>query len=177
MRGGEVDFVIFPAHAIVEGHPQRDLFQDDFVCIAWEGNELIGDELSQDEFVRLRHVVTSYPHPSQIELAYTDLGLDLDFACRVPSFSQVAHFVVDTPYIATIHARLIPTIPADLPLRFFRPPVHIEPLREVLQWHHHRGSDPQTRWLVEQMFEVAATLPPTEGLVEREPETARVMAG
>jgi len=164
LRHGEVDFLVFPEHALVDGHPRRRLFGEDFTCIAWAGNKEVGEELGLKDFMRLRHVVTAYARPSQIQLAFARLSQEVDVACRVPSFSQVPMFVVGTPYIATIHSRLVPQIPGDLPLRFFRPPVPIPLLYENAQWHRHRNSDPDTQWMVHEMMKVAESLPPLEDI-------------
>ncbi len=162
LRRGDVDFLVFPEHALLEGYPHRRLFGEDFTCIAWTGNNEVGEELRLEDFMRLRHVVTAYARQSQIELAFAKQKLDVDVACRVPSFSQVPLFVVDTPYIATIHSRLVPQIPGDLPLRYFKPPFRIPLLYESVQWHHHRNSDPDTLWMIEQMTTVADGLPAIE---------------
>ena len=162
LRRGDVDFLIFPERALVEGHPRRRLFDEDFTCIAWAGNTEIGDELRTEDFMRLKHVFTAYARPSQFQLAVEHLGWQMDVACSVPSFSQVPHFVVETPFIATIHSRLLPQVSKDLPLRYFRPPVQIPVLYEAVQWHQHRDSDPDTQWIVQQMAQVAGRMPPLE---------------
>ncbi len=159
LRRGEVDFLIFPERALVEGHPRRRLFKEDFTCIAWVGNTEIGDELSREDFMRLKHVFTAYARPSQFQLAIERLGWQIDVACLVPSFTQIPRFVVETPYIATIHSRLLPQVSKDLPLRYFRPPVRVPELHEAAQWHRHRDTDPDTQWMVQQMTEVAKKMP------------------
>src|SRR5262245_46849136 len=37
----DVDMLVMPAHLLSPGHPQESLFEDDFVCIAWNGNDAV----------------------------------------------------------------------------------------------------------------------------------------
>ena len=45
-----------------------------------------------------------------------------------------------------------------LPLKLFRPPIDIPPLRIVVQWHRSRHSDGATCWLRDQVVGVSREL-------------------
>ena len=38
---GEADFLIIPQNFVRREHPSETLFEDDFVCVCWQGNQLI----------------------------------------------------------------------------------------------------------------------------------------
>ena len=45
---GEVDFLVLPKHFIREEHPSEVLFEDDYVCVCWSGNPLVGAQISAE---------------------------------------------------------------------------------------------------------------------------------
>jgi LysR family nod box-dependent transcriptional activator len=83
-------------------------------------------------------------------------GISVRVVLSMPSFTQIPQFLVGTPYVATIHARLANTLPPEAPLKFFPVPIEVPPLREHLQWHRTRQHDAASNWLRVFMHEVAA---------------------
>lgn len=162
-RRGEIDYMLYPQHALIDGHPARSLFTDTFCCAVWDQNPAIADgTLTQEDFLTLKHIVSAHSvsrRPSQTEIIFEQMKLDIKAACFIPGFVQLANFVVGTPHIAVIQSRVARQLPAHLPLKFFTPPVSIPALVENVQWHQHRQKDPATLWMAEQMIQVADTLP------------------
>src|ERR1700744_1845095 len=46
---GEIDFLVLPKKFIREEHPAEVLFEDEYVCVCWDQNPLIGDEISLEQ--------------------------------------------------------------------------------------------------------------------------------
>ncbi len=158
---GDLDFVILPDMVLSPRHPRVELFTDTFVCAVWSGNPLIKDTLDYDTYKSLRHVSTTFgqgARDSHFERFLRTHQIAVRTAIAMPSFRQVPEFLIGTPYVATIHARLAKTLPPDMPLRFFPPPIDVPPLRETLQWHRTRQHDAASSWLRRLMQEVAQEL-------------------
>jgi LysR family transcriptional regulator, nod-box dependent transcriptional activator len=156
---GELDFAILPEMVLSPRQPRVELFSDTFVCAAWTGNDQIGATLDVATYLRLRHVATAFgplARDSHFEAFIRGQGLALPRALALPSFAQVPEFLVGTPYIATIHARLANRLPRAAPLRVFPTPIAIPPLTEHLQWHRSREHDAAAVWLIRLMQDVVA---------------------
>src|SRR3984957_4200568 len=46
---GEIDFLVLPKNFIRDGHPAEVLFEDEYVCVLWSGNTLVGDQISMQQ--------------------------------------------------------------------------------------------------------------------------------
>jgi LysR family transcriptional regulator, nod-box dependent transcriptional activator len=160
MNEGRADFLITPQNLIYPLHPFAELFSDDFSCIVWSENKAVGDNLTAEAYLNMRHVsVTLGPGPkgsTHIEQKSLDmLGIERQIAVYAPTFNTVADTVVGTPYIATVHTRTARLFARRLPLRVLKVPVPIETFTECLQWHRNKNSDAGTLWLKSFMLNCA----------------------
>lgn len=158
---GDIDFRVIPGFVVKNDNPYEVLFEDSFVTAVWEGNDEVGDELDLETFLRLRHVATAFGSQrfgSHLEHFLDRSGIRLDIAMLVPNFALLPHCVVGTRLLATIHARLAARLPADLGVRFLKPPLPIPNLVQHLEWHETRDSDMSSRWLRGLMLQVAKTI-------------------
>ena len=155
---GDLDFVIMPEMVLSARHPREELFRDTFVCAVWSGNPLVKDGLDFANYMALGHVSTAFgpARDSHFEHFLRTSGISVRVVLSMPSFTQIPQFLVGTPYVATIHARLANTLPPEAPLKFFPVPIDVPPLREHLQWHRMRQHDAASNWLRVFMHEVAA---------------------
>jgi LysR family nod box-dependent transcriptional activator len=165
VRKGEADFIILPEQLTVSGHPSAPLFSDRFTCIAWEGNESIGPEISLEEYLKAQHVSTSLgpTNVSHIEQeALDEIGVSRNIALYAPNFTLAADAVVGTPYIATIHSRAARLLARRLPIRLIEPPLAIPHFTETVQWHRSRSGDAATTWFRSFLTDVANELETVE---------------
>ena len=51
---------MLPDTYTTERHPHIDLFEDDFVAVAWTQNSLIGDTLTLEQYLSLGHVTPRF---------------------------------------------------------------------------------------------------------------------
>jgi DNA-binding transcriptional LysR family regulator len=149
---GEADLMIMPKQYLSDQHPSEPLFEDDFVCVAWAGNqELRGRSISMRDYLRLGHVVARFGEQQQVpafeEKFMEHFSGDRRIEVVTTGFTLVPQLVVGTTRIATIHRRLARFYAKQLPLRALRPPVTIPPVVESIQWHTIRDGDPGLRWL------------------------------
>ena len=52
-----VELLIVADRFALKDHSSRQLFQESFVCIAWSGNDGIGDSITFDEYFAQNHIV------------------------------------------------------------------------------------------------------------------------
>jgi LysR family nod box-dependent transcriptional activator len=155
---GEIDFRIVPRMVVESGHPAALLFEDDFVCVAWSGNDRIGETLDLETFLGLRHIVNAFgsnARDSHLENYLKSNRVPIDVAVSVPNFMLLPEFVIGTPFIATIHRRLARLLHKDLPLRFLPSPLDVPRIQEHLQWHKSRNRDVAVRWMRDFMLSTA----------------------
>jgi LysR family transcriptional regulator, nod-box dependent transcriptional activator len=160
---GDADFMITPElpEYPLAPHPKTPLFQDSYVCIAWKGNNRIGDTLSLEVYLSLSHVVPLFGGPQHYGVVENYLrrkGYKQKIAAGVPNFEMLPHFVIGTDHIATLHRLFAEKLSKDLPIRILTDPLGMEPMVEYLQWHRHRDRDPANVWMRQLLCEVAASI-------------------
>jgi DNA-binding transcriptional LysR family regulator len=161
LESGEVDFVIGPEIDVLPDHPHEVLFEDTYTVIAWADSTAVGDTLTFDEYLALRHVVFRNANRGSPWLErwfaqhYGD-ARQIDVVAQ--NFTLLPYLVVGTDRIATIQSRLAQLFVKTLPLKTIAPPIELPVLTEVLQWNVHRDPDPASRWLRTKIKEHAARL-------------------
>ncbi len=148
---GEADLVILPEQYLAPGHPTEDLFTDEFACLVWQGNAEIRRGLTAKNYLRLGHVAVKfgehYDQPGFEHRFLEEAGIHRRIAVTAPTFALVPHLLMGTSRIATIHRRLAVYYAKHLPLRVLKTPIEFPALKETMQWHAYRESDPGLRWL------------------------------
>jgi DNA-binding transcriptional LysR family regulator len=164
LEQGKADFLICPSQYLSKHHPTAALFEEEYVCVTWEGNRrMCGRErLLLDDFLSCGHVsahFSSHALPSTFDGWYMD---SFDVARRVevtaPSMAALPAMVVGTDRIATVHRRIAERAQAYLPVRMWEPPLKIPRLVQMLQWHKVKSNDAATTWLRERLTEAAARI-------------------
>jgi LysR family transcriptional regulator, nod-box dependent transcriptional activator len=152
MARGELDFLILPKDFIRDEHPAKVLFEDDFVCVCWNGNTLIGEQITMEQCLALGHVVARIGNarPPTIEAWFFErFGHARRVEVVTMTFSSVPHLIVGTQRISFMHRRLAEVYCRMLPLRLLPSPVPMPRLVEMVQWHKYRDRDPGRMWMYE----------------------------
>jgi DNA-binding transcriptional LysR family regulator len=151
LERGEIDLAVTPASYLSPGHPSEPLFEDDFTCLIWSGNNRIKRDLSLETYLSLGHVVVRFGRlqqlPSFDEWFVERFGQQRRIEVVTTAFNLVPQLLVGTSRIATLHRRLATFYERYLPLRLIPPPIEIPRLEESMQWHKSRDRDPGTIWL------------------------------
>lgn len=150
LERGSTDFLIIPENFILKGHPTEPLFDDDFVCVCWRDNPLVGESLSLEQFLSLSHVVAKIgtERPPTIDAWFFQrFGHVRRIGVVAMTFTAVPHLLVGTNRIALMHRRLAKTYLEMLPLRMLASPCEMPRLIEMIQWHRYRESDPGQAWM------------------------------
>jgi len=147
---GEADFVIIPENFMRREHPSQPLFEDDFVCVCWAGNELVGDAITSEQFLQMSHVIARIgtERPPTIDAWFFErFGHVRRVGVIAMNFTSVPQLLIGTTRIALMHRRLAEEYLKALPIKVLAAPFSMPKLVEVIQWHRYRDADPGRIWL------------------------------
>jgi DNA-binding transcriptional LysR family regulator len=150
LERADVDLLIMPREYLSDKHPRDDLYTDSYACVVWSENPLVGDSLTQEQYLGLGHVVLQFGRgriPVQDEWFLTKLGVTRRIEVLAMNFNSVPQHIVGSRRIATIHRRLADYYARYLPLRILAPPYELPLLTEAVQWHTLFTEDAGNRWL------------------------------
>ncbi len=158
LEAGEVDFIVNPES---QNSPQQSgvvLFEDSYTVVVDADNSEVGDSITIDQYLALRHVAFKsgrhgLPH----------------FESWTHSFYLLPQLVLGTARVATMHTRMASQIAGSLRVRLVKPAFEIPRLIEVLQWHKYRDLDPGSMWLRDMILAGARALPPLAALEKTDP--------
>lgn len=152
------DFVVLPEELASPHHPRASLYEEQYVCIAWKGNDKLNGGISLGQYLEATHVVAEFADNRSQSLdgdALAALGYVRKVGTAVEQFTLIPEYIVGTTQIATVHAGLARVFARRLPLNIFPVPISIPPMVVIAQWNSVRELDPGVGWFVQQMTQVA----------------------
>ncbi|WP_322045179.1 LysR family transcriptional regulator [Paraburkholderia sp. J67] len=155
---GEVDFVIYPSVSVNPEHPSQALFEETFSCVVWEGNPLVGDTLTVEQYAELGHVAATFGDSRSASFegfVMANRGITRNIEVTTTNFNTLPQLVIGTTRIATVHTRLAKIYAHFLPLRVLPLPLDLPPLVEMIQWHAINNGDPAHTWMRRVLLEQA----------------------
>lgn len=158
LAAGQIDMALTIGGLALADHPTTTLFQDDYVCIVWEGNTRVGDHLTRDTFLAQRQAVRAMARDNTFtveESWVNSLGWQRQVALRVPTFEALPGVIVGTDLLAPMQRRMAEIAQRSYPIRILPHPASVPPLLAVLQWPTFRGDDSGNRWLRELIVNTA----------------------
>lgn len=158
---GETDFLIMPQTYLSADHPSEPLFEDQFCCIVWEDNELVGDTIDLAQFMRMGHVLTRFGDkrtPSVDEWFFKRFGNERRIEMVTMGFYAVPQAIVGTKRIATIQRTLADYYAQMMPIRVLEHSFELPTVAEGLQWNVFADSDPGMAWMRAVLREHSATV-------------------
>lgn len=152
---GEVDLLIAPENYMPAEHPSQLLFNEEHVCVVWEGNSSVGEHMSLERYLELGHVSVAFGRsrtPGIEEWFMNQYGCKRRLEVITHDFNTLAQLVIGTERVATMHSRLARLYARSLPLRILPPPVELPVMKEFMSWHRSLDRDPLLRWLREKLI-------------------------
>ena len=160
------DMYIFPNSAVANTHySHKIVHRDKYVLIACQSNNLIGDQLSADQFFEMPKVAFSAtPHTvDNHEFSWFPQARELGLRVLLPNYGLIPLFVRNTPNIAVVPLTLLRVIGllshtevARSPFKIFMPPVEIPDIEAGLYWDPVYEHDALHSWLRGNIEEAAA---------------------
>jgi LysR family nod box-dependent transcriptional activator len=156
---GEIDFLVLPKNFVRADHPAQVLFEDEYVCVCWSGNTLVGDSITLQQCLALGHVVARLgtQRPPTIDAWFFErFGHARRVDVIATTFGSVPHMLVGTNRLSIMHRTLASVYAKSLPLKVLPVPVEMPRLIEMIQWHQYRDRDPARMWMTDVLTSSAA---------------------
>ncbi|CAN7444634.1 LysR family transcriptional regulator [Massilia sp. LjRoot122] len=162
LEQGKADFLVIPSQYLAKGHPSAALFEDEYVCVTWEGNSRVRECMSFDDYLACGHVVANFSGEQQASTFDGWFIGSFDVKRRIevsaPTMAALPALVVGTDRIATVQRRVAKQAQAYLPIRLWEPPLKIPRLVQMLQWHKYRNNDAAVLWLRQRLIDTASRI-------------------
>ena len=162
LERGEVDLFVCPEQYLAADQPKAFLFEDEHAVLAWRDNPALDAGVTEALYYQLPHVIARFGrerHPSFVEAYFQQQSDRRRVEVSASYFSMVPGLLVGTTRIATMLRRHAEHYAQLLPVKVHPLPVAIPNVREMVQWHAVRQSDPGLQWLVEQIRRVSEAQP------------------
>lgn len=160
LERGEIDLLISPEIFMSDEHPSLLIYEDRYVVAAWKGGKYGDVKMDRQTFETASHAVMV--PPGTVKSVETSLlakaGISRQIDVQTFSFSVLPHLITGTDRIATIHSRLARLVAPQAELVTYPMPHDLPPLRQMIQWHAYRDSDPGINWLRSTIQAAAAKL-------------------
>lgn len=159
LRRGELDLIISPREFLLPDHPSEELYVETFVVVGWTGNELVSSPIDEGTFLNAGHVavmIGTHREPAFADKHLLALGHHRRIEAVASSFIMVPWMLRGTRRIALMHERLALAMSLYLPLSYVPMPIPFPAMREMVQFHHARATDPGIRWLIDEIRSAAA---------------------
>jgi DNA-binding transcriptional LysR family regulator len=158
LEQGEIDVLLVPRENCLRDHPAELLFEERYVIAGWAGNPLLGQPVTEDSFYSANHVdvgIGSVDRHSFAEDQLQARGRERNVEVIASSFMQVPELLVGTARLTLMQERLARVLAARLPLAWQPLPFEFPVMREMIQYHRGRASDPSLGWLIARLREAA----------------------
>lgn len=155
LKWADLDFLIAPEGAILEGLPNELLWEDVPVCMVWSENSLVGEDISLEQYLELGHAATVM-EDEYISEALSRLGGIRKMEVIVPDMCLLPFAIEGTYRIATLHLGLAKRFAQCGPLRLAKPLIDFPPMPIRMQWHSHQDRDPGLVWFRNYIRQMAA---------------------
>jgi LysR family nod box-dependent transcriptional activator len=163
----DIDLLIMPAETVSGGHSKERLFVDDYVCVAWNENSDVGNELSLEGYLKAGHVILQWSRgrtPNIDEFVLSKMGLERRIEVIAMNFGMLPNFVVGTRRLATVQRRLAEYYVKTMPLKILEAPLDLPVLDESVHWNAAFDQDPACKWLRKILKDVAHGLTPAASI-------------
>jgi LysR family nod box-dependent transcriptional activator len=148
---GDIDLLITPAEHISPDHPADVLFEERFVVAGWRENPLLArGVVTVDDFCAAGHIAVKIGRlrrASYAESHLRRLGIERRIDVLVAGFSVVPELLVGSNRLAIMHERLARSAATHLPIAYCDLPFDFPVMKEMVQYHRTRASDPGLTWL------------------------------
>jgi DNA-binding transcriptional LysR family regulator len=152
----EIDFLIVPDRFMLEDCPFASLPSISYACIVWKENESVGDSLTLEQFLEMRHAQAYSERTTFIEAwFFKQFGRAPQAGITAPSFTLLPEAIIGTQFLALIPADLAERAATTLPIRKVQAPRSLPLMTDVLQWRVSHERDPGLQWLRTLILDIA----------------------
>ena len=160
LKEGKVDLALDYFVLRDEAFQNQCVMTDTLLSMTRTEHPDIGDKLSLDTYLKLRHAVL-VPRTAampMIDLALAKRGLQRQIAVEVPHFLTMPLLVQKTNLICTLPKRMATLYADHFRLRVMSPPLRIPRFPIFLIWHQSQKEDAGHRWLRNSLIDLCQRL-------------------
>lgn len=160
LEQGAIDILLLPQENCLRDHPFELLFEEKYVVAGWSGNPLLAKPLDEEAFYASGHVAVGIGEQDRASFAEDHLlsrGRERRIEMLACSFTQAPELLIRTPRLTLMQERLAKVLATRQPIAWQPLPFDFPVMREMIQYHRARTSDPGLAWLVARLHEAAAT--------------------
>lgn len=147
---GDIDLLITPAEHTSPNHPADPLFEERFVVAGSRDNPIFARGITAEDFAQAGHIAVEigrFRRASFAESHLRRLGIERRIEILVSAFSVVPELLVGTRRLAIMHERLAKSAASHLPVTYAELPFEFPMMKEMIQFHRSRATDPGLSWL------------------------------
>lgn len=151
---GELDIVLMPrAFSGMEAHSGELLLCDSYCCVVWQGNTLVGNSMSMQQYLAMDHVAARFGDRASSfeEWALHTAGIERRIVTTSNHFSMLPQLLLGTNRVAMMQSRLAALSATYFPIRILPAPMAIPPMEMMMRWHRYLDDDLAHCWLREQL--------------------------
>jgi DNA-binding transcriptional LysR family regulator len=153
---GELDLIITPDEFLSSDHPAQLLFEESHVVVGWDQNPIFEQGVTEDAFFASGQVVVEIGKERRSSFAERHVarfGRERRIDVTTSSFAVVPWLLPGTERLAVMHERLARQSVRVLPLRIAPLPFEFPAMRQMVQLHPSKVSDPGIAWFLGQLRE------------------------
>ncbi|MEX0731027.1 MAG: LysR family transcriptional regulator [Aquisalimonadaceae bacterium] len=150
-RQSEVE--LFVGTTSADSHPfGQEIMMDSWTGIARTEHPGVDDDLSLEDYLALNHV--AFPEQT-VDLLLREKGLARRITVHGTDYARSVNLIAQTEFVATVPERLARYYTEYFPIRLFKCPLSIPPMRTYQGWSAHSETDPGHAWLRQVIFNFA----------------------
>ena len=153
-----VDLFIVPVEALpAKGFIHRQLFREQFVCIAAEGNEAVHANMTEEELLSMPHVGFSLAARGQVSheaRSWQRAGRQVHLAMTLTEYLIFPQIVAHSSAVAIVPQSVAVDAMSRHSIKWVIPPLHTDPMEVVLAWQKPKDEDVVHKWLRDIIHEI-----------------------
>lgn len=148
MRDGEVDLAVDYFALQQSGYKSKCVLTETLICLYRRDHPSIGDQLTLDTYLALRHVALTPRSSSMpmIDLALAKRGLKREISTSVPHFQSMPLMIQASDMVCTLPQRMANLYADNFHLEARPVPIRTPVFPVYLIWHDSLDSDAGHRW-------------------------------
>lgn len=128
---------------------QASLFSHPYVCVVKKTNELVGDTLDLETYLKLKHIHISSRRGGlgHVDLALGKMGQRREIALRTQHYLSTPQLVSTTNFALTVPKIFAEFLVHSVPARYMPLPFDVPNLETFLYWHESTDQDQANIWM------------------------------
>lgn len=162
IENGDVDLLITPEDYVSPDLPKELLYEERHVMVGCRRNAAFTADITQEQFFAAGHVTVEIGN--RRGTCFSDRMLQTIQEGRrieviAPSFTMIPWLLLDTHRLAVMHERLARVMATQFAISYYPLPFPFPLMREMVQYHFARTTDPALSWLRVQLHATVASYP------------------